>query len=107
MTEAWELHEAAMDLLNTAALYEGNAEKAHNLTIQAFELEREAALAMTDVVDISVTRSSLFYGAITLALKLDKFKDANDLAKIAQQDVVHKDYVNGIERLRIESEKAL
>lgn len=105
MTEAWELHEAAMDLLNTAALYEGT-ERAHNLQIQAFELEREAAISVAETLDL-VTRSSLFYGAISLALKLDKFKDANDLAKIAQQETLHKDYVNGIERLRIESEKVL
>lgn len=106
MNNVHELHEAALELIDKAAL-SVNTDESRNLLIQAFELERDAAMELSEVIDISTIRSMLFYEAIKLAFRLGKFKDANDLATIAQKGLVHEDFADLIENQRIRSEHVL
>ena len=105
MKDAVELHEAAMELLDRAVVCLGDDK--HNLTIQAFELEREAAMMLAEDVDLTAVRSMLFVGAINLAFRLGKFQDAGDLTNIAFQGYIHKDFVEQLKACKEKSDAIL
>lgn len=93
MDNAHELHEAATELIKKATLCIQPSES-RILLIQAFELEREAALALADSKSTAILRSKLFYEAIKLAILLDEFNDAKELIKIAQNETIHEEYLD-------------
>lgn len=93
MDNVQELHEAATELINRATLCIQPAES-RILLIQAFELEKEAALALTDSTKTTMMRSKLFYESIKLAILLEKFNDAKELITVAQNGAIHEDYLD-------------
>lgn len=101
MYDAWEHHEAAVELIEKSSSLKDD--EAHVLILQAFELEREAAMYLADAIDLSKKRSIVFCAAINLALRLQQYKDAHDLSIIAQKGLIHKDFVETIEDLRLKS----
>ena len=76
-----EVHNKAMFLSQKAFLciVHGKEDEAIPLYIQAFELERQAALSILDRDDLEPTRSILFRSAAALAKKCHKYRDAEKM----------------------------
>ncbi len=81
MNGTQELHRGAMELAEKAALsrFQGDAAKAAQLTLAAFELERDAALSIAGQVDLEPTRSVLLRSAASLALECHQPHEAKRL----------------------------
>ena len=76
-----QVHDKAMLLSQDAfvlAAY-GKEDEAIPLYIQAFELEREAALSLLNRDDLEPTRSILFRSAAALAKKCHKYRDSEKM----------------------------
>lgn len=93
MNNVQELYEAATELISRATLCI-QPDESRILLIQAFELAREAALALTDSTETTKMRSKLFYESIKLAILLEEFNDAKELITVAQNGAIHEDYLN-------------
>jgi len=78
----WALHEAAMTAAEQAfvARAAGDNAQAEKLFQKAFRQEREAALALHHRHDAEPTRSILFRSAATLALDIEDYEAARELA---------------------------
>jgi hypothetical protein len=72
------LHTRAMDVAETAFLhrFRGNDTEAHQLFVEAYALEKEAALALEHELKAEPTRSVLFRSAASLALNAGAFQEA-------------------------------
>ena len=78
---AQEIHMKAMLLSQDAfvlAAY-GKEDEAIPLYIQAFELEREAALSLLNRADLEPTRSVLFRSAAALAKNCHRYRDSEKM----------------------------
>ena len=76
-----QVHDKAMLLSQDAfvlAAY-GKEDEAIPLYIQAFELEREAALSLLNRADLEPTRSILFRSAAALAKKCHRYRDSEKM----------------------------
>jgi len=78
-------HEQSMDLAEAAffAKRAKESERAKELYAQAFQLEKEAALALVDDYEQEPSRSVLFKGAATLALECDQEQEAERMIRFA------------------------
>ncbi len=72
------LHTRAMDVAETAFLhrFRGNDTAAHELFVEAYHLEKEAALQLEHQYEAEPTRSVLFRSAASLALNAGNFEEA-------------------------------
>jgi hypothetical protein len=95
MVDVWELHEAAMELVDKAD-NASSRDEAHCLLIQAFELEKEAALELKETIEMSAVRSLIYIQAIWLGIKLGRFEDAQLIAQLADNGYIHPDFKNAI-----------
>ncbi|MEN8217479.1 MAG: hypothetical protein ABFS56_14145 [Pseudomonadota bacterium] len=73
-----ELHSKAMEIAQSAfiARIKGELEKVKQLSYQAFQYEREAAMLLLNDYDIEPTRSVLFRSAASLALNFEDCREA-------------------------------
>jgi hypothetical protein len=73
-----ELHEKAMKIAQAAfvARMQGELENVKQLSSQAFEYERKAAMLLLNDFDIEPTRSVLFRSAASLALNFKDYREA-------------------------------
>lgn len=78
MTPA-RLHDQAMDLFNEAIFLQEQGQDAFKKFIEAYELETKAAYAVAKDPKNEPSRSMLFLGAATIAMRLDKFEEAKKL----------------------------
>mgnify|MGYP006267765967 CR=1 FL=1 len=72
------LHTRAMDVAESAFLHRvrGHEAQAHELFVEAYQLEKEAALQLTQHHQSEPTRSVLFRSAASLALNAGDFQEA-------------------------------
>lgn len=75
------LHEQAMDLAELAFInrMKGKPEEAKELFIEAYGLEREAAMQLEEQLDAEPTRSILFRSAASLAMNAGDFHHAEKM----------------------------
>jgi DNA polymerase III delta prime subunit len=73
-----ELHEKAMKIAQAAfvARMQSELENVKQLSSQAFEYERQAAMLLLNDYDIEPTRSVLFRSAASLALNFKDYREA-------------------------------
>jgi hypothetical protein len=73
-----ELHEKAMEIAQAAfiARIQGNLENVKQLSLKAYEYEREAAMLLLNDYEIEPTRSVLFRSAACLALDFEDYREA-------------------------------
>lgn len=95
MVDVWELHEAAMELVDKAD-NASSREEAHCLLIQAFELEKEAAIELKETIEMSIVRSLIYIQAINLGVRLGRFEDAQLLSQMADSGYIHPDFTDAI-----------
>lgn len=79
-----KVHREAMVLMQDALVAEVKGDKitALRLFSAAFDLEREAALDLTDALDKEPTRSVLFRSAASLAMNCDRFEEGEAMIAI-------------------------
>lgn len=80
--EARKIHRKAMRLSQRAFVIniEGSQEEAKELYLECFELEKQAVSLLKDATNSQPTRARLFRSAAYVALKIDNFEEARDLA---------------------------
>jgi hypothetical protein len=73
-----DLHEKAMKIAQAAfvARMQGELENVKQLSYQAFEYERKAAMLLLNDYDVEPTRSVLFRSAASLALNFEDYREA-------------------------------
>lgn len=98
--DPYELHDEAMVLLDEAerARKAGNDNSAKDLTVRAFEMEKQAAMEYLNDFDLSSARSMLFSSATALALEIDRPREALDLAQKGLQGEPDEEFVHDLER---------
>lgn len=77
-----KLHRKAMRISQEAFVEDikGSKEKAKEMNLEAFELEKKVALSLKDQAENQPTRAILFRSAAYLALKIENFEEAQELA---------------------------
>lgn len=75
------LHDKAMELAQFALLarVQGEASKVKQLSKDAFQYERDAAMLLFYDYDLEPTRSVLFRSAASLALNAESYKEAEEM----------------------------
>lgn len=78
-------HEQAMELAEAAffAKRASEMEKAKQLYMESFQLEKEAAMRLVDHYTQEPSRSVLFKGAATLALECEQMQEAERMIRFA------------------------
>ncbi|RKZ92613.1 MAG: hypothetical protein DRR19_03745 [Candidatus Parabeggiatoa sp. nov. 1] len=81
VNEVNELHSKAMEIAQSAfvARIQGELDKVKQLSLKAYEYEREAAMRLLNDYDIEPTRSVLFRSAASLALNFEDYREAEKM----------------------------
>jgi hypothetical protein len=81
VTEVNELHSKAMEIAQSAfvARIQSNTIQVKQLSLKAYEYEREAAMRLLNDYDIEPTRSVLFRSAASLALNFEDYREAEKM----------------------------
>lgn len=76
-----DLHSEAINLAKNANVFlnDGNFDEYKRLTLDAYNLEKQAAEQLKERKDIEPTRSVLYRSAATLAFKCEKYSESIDL----------------------------
>ncbi len=82
--DATALHEQAMQYAQDAMVAKmiGDEEAATSSNLQAYELEKQAAMALLDDFDVEPVRSLLFRSAAVLAFECGQYREAEKLASL-------------------------
>lgn len=101
------LHDKAIDIVDEAELFrrKGNLKRYIELTKEAFQLEKQAALQLEEEVNCEPTRSVLFRSAGWLAFNAGLFSEALDMAVRGKRFCVHTETQEELEELYILAKK--
>jgi hypothetical protein len=104
MSTIQNIHRQAMEFAKKgiAALEQGNTELYRQLTRQAFELEKKAALELISDYEAEPTRSVLFRSAATLAFNIEDYSEAKRLIYLGLSGNTYQEIKEELEKLLIQ-----